>query len=153
MAKGRRTNYKQMKTGTVSMGTTGDQIHIAEVRMIDDALRGAFLNNIQFSVQDNHDIVDRGTLSAFTLYLSYESSSWNDHGVIAVSATGVGGGNGNLTAKRYIKTNETGSTIAEQLGPVHVWAECSDTSALGTNKEMRVTLTCWGRMILLVEDF
>ena len=134
------------------MGSTGDQQHIATIKMIDEALRGSFLNNVQFSIQDNHDQVDR-PLSAFTVYLSYESSSWNDDAVIAVHSTGQGGGNGNLTCKRVIKTNEIGSTVAEQIGPVHVWVECTDTSSAGTDKEARVTLTAWGRMILLVEDF
>jgi len=54
MAKRRgRSNYKQIKTGTVDLGNTGAQTHIAEIRMIDDALRGSFLNNVQFSVMDN----------------------------------------------------------------------------------------------------
>ena len=145
-----------MKTGTVDYGTGGSQIHIAEIQMIDEALRGSFLNNVQFSVQDNYSIgtgEDAGPLSAFTFYLSYESSSWNDDAVIAVHSTPQGGGNGNLTCKRIIKTNETGSTVAEQIGPVHVWMEGTDVSSAGNPKEARVTLTAWGRMILLVEDF
>ena len=154
MAKRRgRTNYKQMKTGTVNLGTSGDQVHIAEIKMIDDALRGSFLNNVQFSVMQNSGIggnVDQP--AAFTLYLSYESDSWADSSVIDASSTGSGGGDGNLNAKRVIKTNETGSTVAEQIGPVHVWMEGTDISG-ETDLEARVTLTSWGRMILLVDDF
>ena len=156
-----KTNYKQVKTGTVDLGTAGDQIHIAEIKMVDDALRGSFLNNVQFSVMQNATIgqppvadlnVSRSSTSAYTFYLSYESSTWNDNAVIAAYAVGGAGGNGNLVGKRVIKTNETGSTIAEQLGPVHVWMEGTDIS-LSTSAEARVTLTAWGRMILLVEDF
>ena len=156
-----RTNYKQVKTGTVELGTSGDQIHIAEIRMLDDALRGAFLNNVQFSVQQNLTIgslldapsaVMRTTNQAFTLYLSYESNSWHDDSVIAAYSTPMGGGNGNLTCKRVIKTNETGSTVAEQIGPVHVWMEGTDISN-DVEPSARVTLTAWGRMILLVDDF
>ena len=154
-----RTNYKQVKTGTVDLGTTGSQFHIAEIKMLDDALRGSFLNNVQFSVMQNRTIrvdtadeVSGSSGQAFTLYLSYESSSWSDDAVIAAYSTPVGGGNGNLVCKRVIKTNETGSTIAEQIGPVHVWMEGTDIS-LSINQEARVTLTAWGRMILLVEDF
>ena len=150
-----RTNYKQVKTGTVNLGTTGDQQHIAKIEMIDDALRGSFLNNVQFSVQQNAQIVLQSVASqapAYTLYLSYESSSWSDDAVIAAYTVGGGGGNGNLVCKRVIKTNEVGSTIAEQIGPVHVWMEGTDISAQ-TDAEARVTLTAWGRMILLVEDF
>ena len=42
----KNTNYKQIKTGTVDLGDEGDQIHIASIDMIDDAIRGAFLNNV-----------------------------------------------------------------------------------------------------------
>ena len=156
-----RSNYKQIKTGTVNLGTAGDQVHIAKIEMIDEALRGSFLNNVQFSVQQNLTIGDtledgdgivRSSAQAFTLYLSYESSSWSDDSVIAAYSTPTGGGNGNLVCKRVIKTNETGSTVAEQIGPVHVWMEGTDIS-LNTDAEARVTLTAWGRMILLVEDF
>ena len=51
-----RTNYKQVKTGTVELGQSGAQIHIAEIKMIDEALRGSFLNNVQFSVMQNNTI-------------------------------------------------------------------------------------------------
>ena len=163
----RRSNYKQIKTGTVDMGNAGEQIHIAEIKMLDDALRGSYLNNVQFSVQQNNTIphalvndedyagVTRDSGASYTLYLSYESNTWSDDAVIAAFSTGVGGGNGNLTCKRVIKTNETGSTVAEQIGPVHVWIEGTDISAdpPGDNPSARVTLTAWGRMILLVEDF
>ena len=160
-----RTNYKQVKTGTVSLGTSGSQIHVAEIKMIDEALRGSFLNNVQFSVQSNNaiymvpppdpadSVAGTSIMPAFTFYLSYESSSWSDDSVIAVSSTGQGGGNGNLSCKRTIKTNETGSTVAEQIGPVHVWMESTDITSGVTEVEARVTLTAWGRMILLVDDF
>jgi len=120
-----RSNYKQVKTGTVDLGTEGAQVHIAEIKMIDEALRGSFLNNVQFSVMQQHTqghsepVTAWSSGQAFTLYLSYESSSWHDDSVIAVSSTPVGGGNGNLTCKRVIKTNETGSTVAEQIGRSH----------------------------------
>ena len=154
----RRSNYKQVKTGTVNLGTTGDQVHIATIKMIDEALRGSFLNNVQFSVMQDHTqghtepVTAWSSGQAFTLYLSYESSSWSDDAVIDASSTPVGGGDGNLTAKRVIKTNEIGSTVAEQIGPVHVWMEGTDISS-ATDSKARVTLTAWGRMILLVEDF
>ena len=156
-----KTNYKQVKTGTVSLGSAGAQIHIAEIEMLDDALRGAFLNNVQYSVQSNNTFVTaaggastgfRTPLPAFTIYLSYESDTWSDDSVIAASAMPAGGGNGNLTCKRVIKTNETGSTVAEQIGPVHVWLEATDVTE-DSDVEARVTLTAWGRMILLSEDF
>ena len=157
----KNTNYKQIKTGTVNLGTAGAQVHIASIDMIDDAIRGAFLNNVQFSVQQNATIgqpeidgiaVSRSSMMGFTFYLSYRSSSWDDDSVIAVYAVGGAAGNGNLTCKRSIKTNEEGSTIAEQLGPIHVWMEGTDIS-LTLASSARVTLTAWGRMILLTEDF
>ena len=159
----KNTNYKQIKTGTVNLGTAGAQVHIASIDMIDDAIRGAFLNNVQFSVQQNatigqpgfpdpEDPISRSSTMGFTFYLSYRSSSWDDDSVIAAYAVGGAAGNGNLTCKRSIKTNEEGSTIAEQLGPIHVWMEGTDVS-VSTDAEARVTLTAWGRMILLTEDF
>ena len=147
-----RSNYKQVKTGTVDLGAGGAQTHIAEIRMLDDALRGSFLNNVQFSVMDNgsRPTSALSQVPGFTMYLSYRDASWDDDSVIAAYTTPACGGNGNLVCKRVIKTNETGSTIAEQIGPVHVWLEGTDV--LGT-LSARVTLTAWGRMILLVEDF
>jgi len=159
MARRRRgqRNYKQMKTGTVDLGSAGGQVHIAQVNMIDDALKGSFLKNIQYSLQANNLIASGvsgvGALPAFTIYLSYESSSWSDDSVIAVSSTAQGGGNGSLSANRWIKTNSTGSTVAEQIGPVHVWLESTDVGLAPAFTEARVTLTAWGRMILLEEDF
>ena len=158
MAKRRgRSNYKQIKTGTVNLGQDGDQVHIATIKMLDDALRGSFLNNVQFSVMSNELIVLSSTsevaaVPAYTMYLSYRASSWDDDSVIAVASTPQGGGNGNLSCKRVIKTNATASDVAENIGPVHVWMESTDVSSAGDTKA-RVTLTAWGRMILLVEDF
>ena len=161
----KNTNYKQIKTGTVNLGKVGAQIHIASIDMIDDAIRGAFLNNVQFSVQQNATlgtsqelvlgsgfVTSRSSTMGFTFYLSYRSSSWDDDSVIAAYSVGGAAGNGNLTCKRSIKTNEEGSTIAEQLGPIHVWMEGTDINTV-TDSEARVTLTAWGRMILLTEDF
>ena len=154
-----RSNYKQVKTGTVDLGILGSQVHIAEIKMIDDALRGSYLNNVQFSVMQNATIrvdttadISGSSGAAYTLYLSYQSDVWSDDAVIAAYSTPAGGGNGNLVCKRVIKTNETGSTVAEQIGPVHVWMEGTDIS-LAITQKARVTLTAWGRMILLVEDF
>ena len=67
MARRRRrgkTNYKQIKTGTVNLGTGGAQIHIAEIKMIDDALKGSYLNNVQFAVQQQLTI-GSGTQTGF----------------------------------------------------------------------------------------
>ena len=165
MARKRRSNYKQVKTGTVNLGKAGAQVHIAEIRMLDDALRGSFLNNVQFSVQQNLTIgtsqeltlgsgyvTSRSSTMSFTLYLSYRASSWDDDSVIAAYTVGGGGGNGNLVCKRVIKTNATASDVAENIGPVHVWIEGTQINTV-TDSEARVTLTAWGRMILLVEDF
>ena len=158
----KNTNYKQIKTGTVNLGSSGAQVHIVSIDMIDDAIRGAFLNNVQFSVQQNATMaqaevagqaVSRSSTMGFTFYLSYRSASWDDDSVIAVYAVGGAAGNGNLTCKRSIKTNEEGSTVAEQLGPIHVWMEGTDCSVSPFDTEARVTLTAWGRMILLNEDF
>ena len=160
-----RSNYKQIKTGTVDLGTTGAQVHIAEIKMIDEALRGSYLNNVQFSVQMNNaiymvpppepddSVAGTSIMPSFTMYLSYRDNAWDDDSVIAAYTVGQGGGNGNLTCKRIIKTNETGSTVAEQIGPVHVWLESTDITSGATSVSARVTLTAWGRMILLVEDF
>jgi len=157
----RKTNYKQVKTGTVNLGTTGAQIHIAEIKMIDDALKGSYLNNVQFSVQQNLTIgttagvgaysTSRSSNQGFTFYLSPEATSWSDDRVIAAYSVNCAG-NGNLVAKRAIKTNSSGSAVAEDIGPVHVWMEGTDIST-STDAEARVTLTAWGRMILLEEDF
>ncbi len=162
----KNTNYKQIKTGTVNLGNTGAQVHIASIDMIDDAIRGAFLNNVQFSVQQNATMaspaiefegdvwpISRSSTMGFTFYLSYRATTWDDDSVIAVYAVGGAAGNGNLTCKRSIKTNEEGSTVAEQLGPIHVWMEGTDCSLDPFDTEARVTLTAWGRMIILNEDF
>jgi len=157
-----RSNYKQTKTGTVNLGTGGAQIHIATIQKVDDQLKGSFLNNVQFSVMQQLTIGSgatggdnnpaRSSGQAFTVYLSPEAVSWSDDRVIAAYSLPTGGGNGNLVAKRAIKTNSSGSAVAEDIGPVHVWIEGTDIS-LTTDAEARVTLTAWGRMITLIEDF
>ncbi len=153
------TNYRQLKTGTVNLGQTGAQVHIASVRMIDDSIKGAYLNNVQFSVMSDELIVLSGTsevaaIPAYTVYLSTEDSGagWNDDSVIAVSSTPQGGGNGNLSCKRKIQTDAVSVQSARDIGPVHIWMESTDVSSAGDTKA-RITLTAWGRMILLVEDF
>ena len=155
-----RSNYKQIKTGTVDLGTAGAQIHLAKIMMLDHALKGAYLNNVQFSVQTNsapQQVPATGSsnttvIPAYTFYLSYEPTSWSDGSVFAVYSTPLGGGNGNLTCKRAIKTNEDSDPERNQ-GPIHVWAECTDITTGATGSSARVTLTAWGRMILLQEDF
>ena len=155
-----RRNYKQVKTGTVELGTGGAQIHLAEVIMLDHALKGAYLNNVQFSVMTNNttsrlastDPAASALIPAYTFYLSYEPTTWSDGSVFAVYSTPQGGGNGNLTCKRSIKTNEDSDPERNQ-GPIHIWAECTDVTAGATPLEARVTLTAWGRMILLKDDF
>ena len=153
MARRRSKNYKQVFTETVNLGISGDQIHIAEVTKLDPALRGAFLNNIQYNVMaqglSGSTQIERSALPAFTMYLSYQDAGgWSDDAVITASATAQGGGNGNLSAKRRIMTDQTGSTVAEQLGPVHLWMEATDVPVQpDTELECRLTFTVWGRMI------
>ena len=153
-----RSNYSQVKTGTVDLGNAGAQIHIASVRMLDDAIKGAYLNNIQYSVMDQGGrsaTTTATTAPAFTVYLSTEDSAagWSDDQVIAVSSTAAGGGNGSLSCKRSIQTDAMSVQSARDIGPVHIWLEGTDIPATSGNLEARITLTAWGRMILLVEDF
>ena len=147
----RARNYPQVFTGTQALGITGSQIHLAEVTMLDPAIRGAFLKNVQFAVQlqSSEDFVPTEFLNpSFTVYLSYAASgNWSDDAVISAK-TVVGGGNGSLRCSRYINTSSSGSVVAEQLGPVQVWIESTDVPLQDiAGLACRYTLTIWGRMI------
>ena len=148
-----------MATGTVNLGTAGGQFHIATITKVDpDMPMSAYLNNVQFScMQDVTLGVTSGSRSStqgFTFYLNDRSAAdgWADSSPWAVSSIPQGG-NGNLTARRYIRTDfDPGPAYENYLGPVHVWMEGTDISS-STNAEARVTLTAWGRMHKLTGDF
>ena len=144
-------NYPQVFTGTQAMGITGSQIHLAEVTMLDPAIRGAFLKNVQYAVQlqSSEDFVPTEFLNpSYTIYLSYAASgNWSDDAVIAAKSF-TGAGSGSLRCKRYINTSSSGSVVAEQLGPVQVWIEATDVPLQDiAGSAIRYTLTIWGRMI------
>ena len=152
------TNYQQVITQTAGLGVAGEQIHVCEINKLDPALRGSFLKNIRYSIQYNDaddQVANEFIMPSFTVYLSYEASTWSDNSVIAASATAQGGGNGNLTANRYINTDQTGSEVAMQLGPLHVWIEATDMPLSGDppNNTARLTLAIWGRMIKVTPTF
>ena len=145
----------------MNFGTGGAQIHLAKIIMLDHALKGSYLNNVQFSVMTNNstsriastDASASALIPAYTFYLSTEPTTWDDTSVFAVYSTPQGGGNGNLVAKRQIKSNDDSQATADlNIGPVHVWAECTDVTSGSTDLEGRVTLTAWGRMIKLQDD-
>ena len=156
MASNRTGNYRVVVTETQDMGFAGDQIHLGTVDPLDEALRGAWLENIKVHAQQNIAPVlesvgaraDVGAqLSAYTYYLSYApSGEWSDDAIITASSTSQGGGNLNLVAKRRIFTDQTGSPVAQQLGPIHLWAEATKTS-VDTDTSVRHTVEVWGRMI------
>ena len=144
-------NYPQVFTGTQGLGITGDQIHLAEVTMLDPAIRGAFLKNVQYAVQlqSSEDFVPSEFLTpSYTIYLSYAADgNWSDDAVIAAKSFS-GAGSGSLRCSRYINTSSSGSTVAEQLGPVQIWIEATDVPLQDPGgNAIRYTLTIWGRMI------
>ena len=166
MARNRRsrrrgTLYRQVHTGTKNLESSGAQIHVGTIEPMDPALRGCYLENVNIAVIPNTlpawdtDYDPGGSdprfisqSPSFTYYLSYQGpddGDWTDDGVIAASSTSQGGGNLTLTAKRSIWTDQTGSTVAQQLGPIHIWAEATKTT-LNTDVFARHTISVWGRM-------
>ena len=145
-------NYPQVLTQTKGLGIAGAQIHLAEITMLDPSIRGSFLKNVQFALQLNssEDLSESypAIQPSFTVYLSTASDgNWADDKVISAKAV-LGGGNGSLRCNRYINTDQSGSVVAEQLGPVQVWIEATDIPLEeGTDYFARITLTIWGRMI------
>ena len=155
------TLYRQVATETANLGQGGEQIHLGTVEPLDPALRGCYLENIRIHVIPNQSGVFSGSLDdddktwngpaqmpSFTFYLSYESDSWSDDAIIAASSTSQGGGNLNLVAKRSIWTDQSGSTVAEQLGPIQLWCEATQVGLDGasTDVKARYTVEVWGRM-------
>ena len=137
------------------MGTSGDQQYLGRVETLDESVGKAFLNNVIVSCQVNYE--EAGTVpAAFTIYLSKAGATgaggggWNDDDVITARATGNGGGTVNLVAKKTIKTNSFGSVVAEDIGPVHIWAEVTDMPQ--TNQECRFTIEAWGYFHTLISD-
>ena len=157
----RGTLYRHVVTETADIGEAGSQTVLGKVTPIDPALRGCYLENIRISVIPNKlpvfsgDSADDektwngpGQSPSFTFYLSYESTTWSDDSVIAASSTGAGGGNLNLVAKRSVLTDQTGSEVAMQLGPIFLWCEATQVGLDGetTSPQARYTADIWGRM-------
>ena len=138
------------------MGNTGDQQYLGRIESLDPALRGAYCKNVIVSCQCN-DAVLSGQPS-FTLYLSTAGATgaggtgWSDDAIITARSTPTGGGTVSLAAYRKIFTQAFGSIGAEEIGPVHIWAECTDVTGPGDDVEARFTIEAWGRFHNLVTD-
>ena len=140
------------------MGSSGDQQYLGRVEILDEVLGKAYLNNVIVSCQINDGISTTGVTPAFTVYLSKSGSTgaggggWVDTDVITARSTAAGGGTVNLVARKVIKTNSFGSAVAEDIGPVHIWAECTDTAGVGQDNDARFTIEAWGYFHNLISD-
>ena len=144
------------------MGSTGDQQYLGRVTCLEPGVMNGYLNNVVVAIQNNRvDNVSDGpsVQPAFTIYLSKAGASgeggqgWSDDDIIDAKSTGAGGGTVSLSAKRYIKSNEFGSGVAEDIGPIHIWAEATDVPiSAAENFEARVTMQAWGYFHQLVSD-
>ena len=144
-------NYKQTLTMTKDMGSAGAQKHIGKAEKLDPALAAGYLNNIVVSAQIN----DLGPIIAgdpapntpgFTVYLSTApSGAWDDDAILTARSFGPMAGTRSLSAKRWIKTDDT-SDLTSSTCPIHVWAEITDVTVT-TDIEARFTLEFWGRFI------
>ena len=156
MAK-RSRNYKQIVTGTKTLGTLGAQYHIGKINKLDPALRGGYCHNVVVSVMQNNTMAaiaaeEWGFMGAFTVYLSNSASGdWKDDQILGARSTASGGGTVSLSARRFIK--DDANSDDSSLGPVHVWLEMTDVTAGATAATARVTIEGWGRMVLLSGDF
>ena len=156
MARRKSRWYKVVKTGTENMGSSGDQQYLGRVESLDPALRGAYCKNVVVSVQSNDAVLS--IAPAFTIYLSSAGASgdggtgWSDDAVITARSTAAGGGTVSLAAYRKIFTEAFGSVSAEQLGPVHIWAEATDVTGAGVDITARFTMEAWGRFHTLHSD-
>ena len=137
------------------MGVTGDQQYLGRLEVLDESVGNAFINNVIVSCQVNFT-EENTSNGAFTIYLSKAGATgaggggWNDDDVITARSTGSGGGTVNLVAKKLIKTNSFGSVVAEDIGPVHIWAEVTDMPQ--TNQDCRFTIEAWGYFHNIVSD-
>ena len=141
-------NYKQIVTGTKSLGTTGEQFLIGKITKLSPTISAGYLNNVVVSCQNNN-IDDTEVATSFTIYLSNAEDEWADNEVVAVKATGVGGGTVSLSAKRVIRRDL--DTLDASYGPIFVWAETADSSS--TTDQARFTIEAWGRMVILEGNF
>ncbi len=151
--------YKIIATGTEDMGTTGDQQYLGRVGVLEPQIMNGYCHNVVVSIQNNKINTTTDGIRpnpSYTIYLSKAGATgaggggWNEDDVIDAKATPAGGGTVSLTAKRYIKTNAFGSTNAEDIGPVHIWAEATDVP--GTENEARITMQAWGYFHTLTSD-
>jgi hypothetical protein len=146
-------NYKQVRTLTKNMGGDGGQEHVLAIKKLDPQLAGAYLNNVIVSMQLNESSessISTNATPGFTAYLTSSGGAWSDDNIISARSFGGSGGTCSLSAKRYIKSDETDETGT--TGPVHVWVEMTDIVGVLETSECRVNLEVWGRFIALTVD-
>ena len=152
----RMKRYPLVKTGTESMGTTGDQQYLGRVACLEPQIMAAYVHNIIVSCQNNVMNEDSAG-AAFTVYLTScgpvgsGGLGWSDDKIITARSTGAGGGTVNLTVKRRIQTNDFTEEATEAIGPVHIWAEMTDLPQ--ATQEARFTIEAWGSFHTLPVDF
>ena len=140
------------------MGASGDQQYLGRVGCLEPGVMAAYLNNVSVSCMIDDGVSTNGVTPAFTVYLSKAGATgaggagWSDDDIIDAKSTPGGGGTVSLSAKRYIKTNSFGSDVAEDIGPVHIWAECTDTAGIGQENIARFTMQAWGYFHTLTSD-
>ena len=140
------------------MGSSGGQQYLGRVACLEPQIMAAYLHNILISCQ-NDASHDETNTPAFTVYLSSAGAvgagglGWSDDKIICARSTGAGGGTLSLPARRRIQTNEFAEVGDEAIGPVHIWAEMTDTAGVGQTNIARFTIEAWGSFHTLPTDF
>ena len=134
--------YKEVYTVTRDMGSSGLQVLIGTIEKIDAQGISGFLKNVRLSVMTQDT---EASDMAYMGYLTTDNSSFNNDEIITARATAAGGGNLNLSANRYIRSNDPDAAmIAGEGGSIAVWLETANTVLA---EEARVYLEVWGRYI------
>ncbi len=143
----RPRNYKRVNAQTQNMGSSGAQIRLLAVSMLDPQMKGCWLAGIKCTGLINDGDADNGGI---IFYASTEDggSGWSDDKIITAQGIRGYGGSVYLKVNRYINTNSEDADGS--MGPVYVWAELTDTTFVG-NVSMRVITETWGRNLNTVE--
>ena len=134
--------YKQTKTKTDNLGSAGSQVLIGKVDKIDAQGVNGYLHNIRVSMLLNEGHTAFTTNGGFICYLT-TADTWADEDIICARAAQFAD-TVNLPAKRTLR--QSADNVKGNMGPVYLWAECSDITA-STDVTVRIVTETWGSFI------
>ena len=143
MARSKTGMYKQIKTFTKDMGSSGSQILLGYVEPLDDDLAFGYLDRIVLTAILQNGDGDSGGILCFL----NNSDTWSDSHVLTANACPGFGGRMSLSAKRKVSGGES---LTTPQGRVYLYAELTDITVT-TNVQLRCVVEAYGKFIKFVE--